>query len=60
MQNHLALDFIEFLRLRHALAPLQSENDQGNFLAAPLAKNFDAMGDSGFIHIQGVGIKAVQ
>jgi hypothetical protein len=25
-----------------------------------LAKNFDAMGDSGFIHIQGAGGKAVQ
>jgi hypothetical protein len=25
-----------------------------------LAKNFDAMGDSGFIHIQGAGVKAVQ
>lgn len=60
MQNHLALDLVEFLRFRHGLAPLQGENDQGNFLASSLAKNFDAMGDSGFIHIQGAGVKAVQ
>ena len=60
MQNFLALGFVECLHFRHGLAPLQGENNQGNFLAASLAKNFDAMGDSGFIHIQGAGVKAVQ
>jgi len=60
MQNRLALSLVEFLHLGHGFAPLQSENNQGNFLAASLAQNFDAMGDSGLIHIQGVGVEAVQ
>lgn len=55
MQNRLAFARVEFLRLRHGFAPLQGENDQGNFLAAFLAQNFDAMGDFGLIHIRGVG-----
>jgi len=51
MQNRLAFTFAEFLYLGHGFAPLQSENNPGNFLAASLAQNFDAMGDFGLIHI---------
>ncbi len=60
MQNRLAFALVEFLHLCHGLAPLQGENNQGNFLAAFLAQNFDAMGDFGLVHIQGVEVKAVQ
>lgn len=56
MQNRLAFALVEFLHLCYSLAPFQGENNQGNFLAASLAQNFDAMGDFGLIHIQGVGV----
>jgi len=52
MQNRPAFVRVEFLYLCHSLAPLQSENNPRNFLAASLAQGFDAMGDFGLIHIQ--------
>lgn len=51
MQNRPEFARVEFLRLCHGLAPLQGENNPGNFLAAPLAQNFGAMGDFGLIHM---------
>ena len=60
IQNSLVFALVEPLHFCHGLAPLQSENNLGNFLAASLAQNFDAMGDSGLIHVWDVEAKAVE
>jgi hypothetical protein len=56
VQNNLAFALVEFKYLRHELAPLQGEDNQGDFLAASLAQEFDAMSDFGLIH----NLKAVR